>query len=73
MQNRIDKLFAYHNFSIAADLFDKENMTAKLINVQEREEITARCRSPITKEMCVIMAKLTNESDQDSVESVTHD
>jgi hypothetical protein len=48
-------------------------MTAKLIHAREREETIARCRSPLSKEMYVTMAKLANASDQDSAELVTFD
>jgi hypothetical protein len=48
-------------------------MTAKLIVAQEREETIARQRSPLTKEMYAVMAKLASILDQDSAESVTFD
>ncbi len=69
----INKLFELCNFPIPADISDKENMTAKLIHVRERKETIARCRSPISKEMYVAMAKLASTSDQDSAELVTFD
>jgi hypothetical protein len=69
----INKLFEVCNFSIPADISDKENMTAKLIHAQEHEETIARRRSPLSKEMYVAMAKLANASDQDSAELVTFD
>jgi hypothetical protein len=48
-------------------------MTTKLIVAQECEEIIARQKSPLTKEMYAAMAKLASISDQDSAESVTFD
>ncbi len=52
----INKLFKLCNFPIPADFYDKKNMTAKLIHVQERKETIARRRSPITKEMFIAIA-----------------
>jgi hypothetical protein len=59
----INKLFELHNFPIPADLTNKENMSAKHIHAGERKETIARCRSPLTKEMFVAMAKLAADSD----------
>ena len=70
---RINKLFEFHNFPISANLSDKEDMTAKLTHAQERKETIARHRSPTGKDICVAMAKLASESDQDSLESITFD
>ncbi len=69
----IYKLFEHPNFPIPADISDKENLTAKLIHAQERKETITRCRSPLSKEMYVVMAKFANASDQDSAELVTFD
>jgi hypothetical protein len=69
----INKLFELCNFPIPADFYDKENMTAKLIHAQEREETIARCRSPITKEIFVAIANRACELDQDSAECATFD
>jgi hypothetical protein len=69
----VNKLFEFCNFPIPADLSDKENMSAKHIHAQEQKETIARCRSPLRKEMLVVMAKLATESDQDSAKSMTFD
>ena len=69
----INKLFEYRGFPIPANLSDRENMTTKLIHMQEREENIARRRSPISKEMFVAIANHASDSDKDSVESVIFD
>ena len=69
----INRLFELRNFPVPADISNKENMTTKLIHAREREETIVRCRSPLSKEMYVAMAKLANASDQDSAELVTFD
>jgi hypothetical protein len=69
----LNKLFEYCGFPIPADLSDKENISAKLLHTQEREETIARRRSPITKEMFVAIAQRACELDQDSVDSVVFD
>ena len=45
----INKIFEYCGFPITADLSDKENISAKLLHTQKREESIARRRIPITK------------------------
>ena len=69
----INKLFEYRGFLIPADLSDRENITSKLLHAREREEMIARRRSPITKEMFVEIANLTCDSDPNSATSVTFD
>ena len=69
----INKLFEYRGFSIPVDLSNKENISSKLIHVQERKETIARRRSPITKEMFVEIANLGCNSDHNSVFSVMFD
>ena len=69
----INKLFEYRGFPIPANLSDRENMTAKLIHMPEREENIARHRSPISKEMFVAIANHACDLDRDSVESVIFD
>ena len=66
----INKLFEMRGFPIPADISDKNNMVSKIIHACEREETIARRRSPITKEMYVVMAKLAKTSLVDSAESV---
>ncbi len=69
----INKLFEYCSLPIPADLSDKENISAKLLHAREREEMIARCRSPITREMFVAIANCACDLDQDSAKSVTFD
>jgi hypothetical protein len=59
----INKLFEYPSLPIPTDLFDKENISAKLLHAQEREESIARRRSPITKEMFVAIANCACDLD----------
>jgi hypothetical protein len=59
----INKLFEYCGLPIPADLSDKENISAKLLHAQEREERIARRRSPITKEMFVAIANCACDLD----------
>jgi hypothetical protein len=63
----------YRGLPIPANLFDKENMTSKLIHIREREETIARHRSPISKEMFVAIANHACNSDRDSAKSVIFD
>ena len=69
----INKLFEYRGLPIPANLFDRENMTSKLIHIREREETIARRRSPISKEMFVAIANHACDADRDSAESVIFD
>jgi hypothetical protein len=69
----INKLFEYRGFPIPADLSDKENIASKLIHAQKREEMIARRRSPIMKEMFVEIVNLACDSDHNSAVSVTFD
>ncbi len=59
----INKLFEYHGLPIPADLSDKENISAKLLHARECEELIARRRSPITKEMFVAIANCACDLD----------
>jgi hypothetical protein len=69
----INKLFEYHGLPIPADPSDKENISAKLLHAREHEEMIARRRSPITKEMFVAIANCACDLDRDSAESMTFD
>ena len=69
----INKLFEYRGFPIPANPSDRENMTSKLIHIQEHEENIARRRSPISKEMFVAIANHACDLDRDSAESVIFD
>jgi hypothetical protein len=69
----INKLFEYRDFPIPANPLNRENMTSKLIHMREREEIIARRRSPLSKEMFVEIANQAFKSDRDSAISVVFD